>query len=67
MGMSVERLAREVKELQRRLDALQRQRPAHDARGVFERQLMELEDELQEKQQDLAKAEACDERSGTGL
>ena len=65
--MSVEQLAREVKELRRKLTALQRQRPAHDTRGLFGRQLMEVEDELEEKQQALARVEAYDERSGTGV
>ena len=59
--MSAQKLAREVKEIRRKLTALQRQRPAHDIRGLFERQLMELEDELEEKQQALARAEAYDE------
>ena len=54
--MSVEQLAQEVKALRRKLAALQQQRPAHDTRGLFERQLVELEDELEEKQQALAKA-----------
>jgi len=65
--MSVEELAREVKKLRRKLAALQGQRPAHDTRGLFERQLMEVEDELEEKQQALARAETYDEQSGTGV
>ncbi len=65
--MSVEELTREVKELRQKLTALQRQRPAHDIRGLFERQLMELEDELEEKQQTLARAEARDERGADGV
>ena len=54
--MSVEKLAREVNKLRQKLTALQGQRPAHDTRGLFERQLMEVEDELEEKQQAFASA-----------
>jgi len=65
--MSVEELAREVKELRQKLTTLQRQRPAHDTQGLFARQLMELEDELEDRQEALARAEACDERSVGGV
>ena len=47
--MNASRLDAEIRDLERRIEALKASKPAHDFTGTFEMQLLELEDELDEK------------------
>ena len=47
--MSGSDLDEEIRDLEKQIDALKASKPAHDFTGAHERQLLELEDELDEK------------------
>ena len=47
--MSAGRLDDEIRDLEKRIEALKASKPAHDFTGTYEMQLLELEDELDEK------------------
>jgi|GEM_PF-1901580 len=47
--MSDSRLDEEIQDLEKRIEALKASKPAHDFTGTYEMQLLELEDELDEK------------------
>ena len=47
--MSASRLDDEIRDLQRRIETLKASKPAHDFTGTYEGQLLELEEELDEK------------------
>jgi len=48
-------IEREVRELERQIDELRASRPAHDTTGAHDMQLLQLEDELDDKRKALAR------------
>lgn len=51
--MDAESLKAEVRALEERLDRLKSNKPEHDDTGTFQARVLELEDELAEKQRQL--------------
>ena len=47
--MSANQLDDEIRELEKRIETVKASKPAHDFTGTHEAQLLELEDELDEK------------------
>ena len=47
--MNAGRLDGEIRDLEKRIEALKISKPAHDFTGAYEIRLLELEDELDEK------------------
>jgi hypothetical protein len=56
--MSAQDLDEAIRHLERQIETLKASKPAHDFTGAYERQLLELEDELDEKRK--ARAERND-------
>jgi len=58
--MNKEQLKQQIALLESRLAEAKASRPAHDTTGAYEAKLLEIEDELAEKQQALAELGAPD-------
>ena len=59
--MSGSSLDEEIRDLEKRIEALKASKPAHDFTGTHEAQLLELEDKLDEKRK--ARMEMDDRRA----
>jgi len=59
--MSGSKLDEEIRDLEERIEALKASKPAHDFTGTHEMQLLELEEELDEKRK--ARREMGDEQA----
>lgn len=53
MPMDKEQLLEEITDLQEKIKDLEAKKPVHDTRGLYQRRMMELRDELEGKQKDL--------------
>ncbi len=56
--MDKEQIEKEIDALEKKIEKLRASKPAHDFTGVYEMELLELEDELQAKKRQLQEEKA---------